>query len=54
MDREEGIDAIIDLQAAVGIEETREQAAAGWDAMSSDDQENTMAAHKAFVRAGAA
>lgn len=44
-DREAGIKAVIDLQAAAGIEETREQAQAGWDAMSNEEQENTMAVH---------
>lgn len=45
-EREDGINAVIDLQAAAGIEETREKAEAGWDAMSSAEQDNTMAAHK--------
>ena len=45
-DREAGIKAVIDLQAAGGIDETREEAEAGWDAMSSDEKENTMAAHQ--------
>lgn len=44
--RDDGIQAIIDLQAAAGIEETRKKAEAGWDAMSLDQQEQTILAHK--------
>ena len=44
--RDDGIQAIIDLQAAAGIEETKAQAEKGWDAMSLFEQEQTILAHK--------
>lgn len=46
LDREEGIKAIIDLQAVGGITETREAAEVGWDSMSLNDRKTTMEAHK--------
>jgi len=46
LDREKGIQAIIDLQAEIGITETREEAESGWDSMSSKEQKITMHYHK--------
>ena len=46
LDREKGIQAIIDLQAKVGNTETREDAGTGWDSMSSKEQKITMDFHK--------
>jgi hypothetical protein len=43
-ERDRGIKAIIGLQAAVGIEETPEQAAAGWDRMTDSAKRRTMLA----------
>ena len=43
--REDGIQALIDLQAFAGITETREDAEAGWDNMTRADQAQTMIAH---------
>lgn len=37
-----GINAIIYLQALVGIEETNEKATAGWDAMTEAEQNTTL------------
>ena len=45
-DREKGILAIIELQAVVGIEETRKEAEAGWDSLSENERSQTMAAHR--------
>ncbi len=44
--RQDGIQAIIDLQALAGVEESKEKAEAGWDAMSLEQQEQTILAHK--------
>ena len=44
-----GIQAIIDLQALAGIEESRENAEKAWDGMSPHDRDNTMAAHAVLV-----
>jgi hypothetical protein len=41
-DREKGIEAIIDLQATVGIIEPRDMAGKAWDAMSESDRRLTM------------
>lgn len=41
MTREQGIQAIIALQAFVGIVETREQAERGWDAMDERERKQT-------------
>ncbi len=49
MNREKGIAAIIALQKLGGIEETREEAAAGWDALSDHEKANTMAAFEVLV-----
>lgn len=38
--------AIIELQAIVGITETPEQAKTGWAAMSPEQREQTMLAHR--------
>lgn len=43
--RERGIKAIIDLQSIAGIEETVLDAAAGWDAMSTEEREHTLNMH---------
>lgn len=48
LDREKGIQVIIELQKFGGFTETVEQAAAGWDGMSEQEQEQTLAAHKAL------
>jgi hypothetical protein len=48
--RDDGIQAIIDLQAEAGIEETKKQAAEGWDAMSLDQQEQTILAHRVVCK----
>jgi len=45
--RAHGIQAIIDLQAAAGVTESREAAEKGWDSMSVDEQQQTMLAHRA-------
>jgi len=42
---EQGVQAIIDLQAKVGIEETKESAKAGWDKLSDFEKETTERAH---------
>ncbi len=44
---EQGIQAIIALQKMGGVDETKEQAAKGWMAMSEKDRINTEFAHKA-------
>ena len=44
-ERDKGIQAIIDLQTVMGIEETHEQASEGWDGMTESEQELTMNAH---------
>lgn len=41
--RTRGINAIIYLQALVGIEETKEKATAGWEAMTEAEQNTTLA-----------
>jgi len=41
--RTRGIHAIIYLQALVGIEETKEKATAGWDAMTEAEKDTTLA-----------
>ena len=49
IDREKGIQAIIDLQKFAGIEEPRERAENNWDNNFTDfDKKNTMAAHSIF------
>lgn len=45
--REQGIQAIIDLQKTVGVRETKQQAARGWDALSDSERRKTELAHKA-------
>lgn len=40
--RTHGINAIIYLQALVGIEETKEKATAGWEAMTEAEQNTTL------------
>jgi hypothetical protein len=45
-DREAGIKAIIALQKLTSIDETREQAEAGWDGMSEPEKRTTMQAYK--------
>ena len=40
--RAKGINAIIYLQQLVGIEETREKAGAGWDAMTEHERASTL------------
>lgn len=42
LDRETGINAIIALQFAVGIVETRERAEISWDSFSQAEKEQTM------------
>lgn len=49
LNREDGIKAIIELQAFAGITETPEQAAQGWDSMSDDVKEQTMLAYRAVI-----
>lgn len=39
---ERGVEAIVALQAMVGIAETREQAKVGWDSMSEGEQDFTL------------
>lgn len=53
LEREAGVQAIIDLQALVGITEPRDQAERGWDAMDQDDRRSTMLAHRATTGARA-
>jgi len=49
IDREKGIQAIIDLQKFAGINEPRERAEDNWDNHFTDfDKKNTMIAHKIF------
>lgn len=43
---EQGAQAIIDLQATVGITETKEEAEIGWSRMRDIDKVNTELAHK--------
>lgn len=50
--REEGIKAVIALQAMAGITETREQAEAGWDSFSDREKKQTMIASSLFVKKG--
>lgn len=45
--REQGIRAIIYLQSLMGIQETRHDAACGWDAMSVQEQNDTLSAYLA-------
>ena len=45
-DREQGIQAIIDLQAAAGITEPRDRAARNWDAFRPSERVQTMTVHK--------
>jgi len=45
-ERDEGIQAIIDLQAHHDIVETQENAEAGWDAMTKSQREQTMTFHR--------
>ncbi len=49
LDREKGIQAIIDLQSEIGITETKEDAESGWDSMSSKEQKITMDFHKMIM-----
>lgn len=44
-----GIHAVIELQLFIGIEESPEDAAAGWDAMSGTDKHQTTLAHKSII-----
>ncbi len=46
--KEEGIQAIIDLQKAGGITETREQAKASWESFNEEEKISTEMAHKAI------
>ena len=41
-----GTRAIIELQALAGITETQEDAEKGWNAMSEDEQEQTLIAYE--------
>jgi len=45
--REQGIKAIIHLQGLMGIDETRHDAACGWDSMSIEEQNDTLSAYLA-------
>ena len=48
-DREKGIQAIIDLQKFVGIDEPRERAEISWDKhFSESEKKSTMRAHSLF------
>ena len=44
--REQGIQAIIDLQASIGITESKEKATAGWDNLSPSERRSTEQAHE--------
>ena len=46
--RAKGINAIIYLQQLVGIEETREKASAGWDAMTEHERTFTLSLAKQY------
>jgi hypothetical protein len=46
--REQGIKAIISLQGMMGVQETKEDAAAGWDAMTVREQNDTLSAYLAL------
>ncbi len=46
LSEEQGIKAIIELQAVAGIVESEKQAKAGWNGFSDYEKENTEAAHK--------
>jgi len=47
---ENGIQAIIDLQALAGITESQEDAERGWNAMSEDEQEQTLMAYEMLCK----
>lgn len=49
MDREKGIQAIIELQKFAGIEEPREKAEKSWDKFTETEKEKTMFAHSIFI-----
>ena len=49
-DREQGIQAIIFLQAMVGITEPREKAEKGWDRMEEWERDSTMCAYSMFKK----
>ena len=49
-DRETGIQAIIFLQAMLGITEPREKAEKGWDRMADWEKESTMRAYAMFKK----
>jgi hypothetical protein len=48
--RDEGIQAIIDLQKHVGIDEPYERAAASWDSFRDYEKEQTELAHRAVCK----
>lgn len=45
-DREDGINAIIELQRAAGIEESRDKATRAWDRMTERDRAQTTWVHR--------
>lgn len=47
--REQGIKAIIELQAKIGVVESRQDAEYGWDHMSIQEQNDTLSAHQALL-----
>lgn len=49
MNDQEGIKAIIALQAMAGISESEEDAKKGWQSMSKYEQEITLAAYRIFA-----
>lgn len=50
--REQGVQAIIDLQKLAGIAEPRERAERGWDAMAEWERDATADAHRALFGGG--
>jgi hypothetical protein len=48
-EREQGIQAIIELQLMAGITESEEKASKGWDAMRDSEKESTTKAHQMFL-----
>ena len=50
LDREKGIQAIIELQKFVGITEPREKAEKSWDKFSVRDKQQTMYAYEGFIQ----
>jgi len=47
LSEEQGVKAIIALQACVGVTESEEKAKAGWERMTDSERRSTEAAHKA-------